>query len=128
MRFNLESECKCDRKYRIAGFASFLTIGAGLKGPQLGGVGGSGGPSTFEDPWSNCPDPYAATGFAWASGISAVPGIGGNLLQRIDLGRLRSWGFASGPAYGFDFSIQSSVGFFARSVVTSVEKIDCCSE
>jgi RHS repeat-associated protein len=37
MRFKLESECKCNVKYKISGFASFLTVGAGA---QLRGVGG----------------------------------------------------------------------------------------
>jgi hypothetical protein len=130
LRFKLESECKCNVKYRISGFASMLTMGAGA---QLRGVGGfladaagSASKATLVDEHFDCPDPNAATGFAWAGGINVVVGVGGSLLPSLDLGRLRSWDYASGPAFGFDMSIQSSIPFLARSVVTSVEKDTCC--
>jgi RHS repeat-associated protein len=129
LRFKLESECKCNVKYRISGFASFVTVGAGA---QLRGVGGfladmsgSGSQATLVDEFFDCPDPYAANGVAWAGGINVVVGTGGSLLPSLDLGRLRSWDYVSGPAYGFDMSIQSSIPFAGRSAVTNVEK-QCC--
>ncbi len=131
MRFDLESECKCNRKYKITGFASLLTIGAGLKFARLGmlaDMSGAGGQITLTDPWADCPDPTAATGFAWSSGINVVTGTGGSLLSVLDLGRLTSWGYAQGPSYGLDFSIQSTIPFLARSVVTDVTQMDCCSQ
>ncbi|MBS0380706.1 MAG: RHS repeat-associated core domain-containing protein, partial [Proteobacteria bacterium] len=132
IRFNLESECKCNVKYRISGFASMLTIGAGVKAAKLGeflsDAAGSGGSTTLVDRWSDCPDPSAATGFAWSSGVNIVPGVGGSLFPRLDLGRLQSWEYIGGPAYGFDMSIQSSLAFLARSAVTSVQKMSCCSK
>jgi RHS repeat-associated protein len=129
-RFKLESECKCGRKYRITGFASFLTIGAGAKLAKVGDVlsdaSGSGGRATFTDPWSDCPDPNAANGFAWNSGINVVPGVGGTLLGTLNLGWLRSGGYGpDGPSVGFDMSILSTL--YGQSAVTSVQRIDCCS-
>ena len=31
IQFTLESECKCGKKYKIEGFASFLSAGWGIK-------------------------------------------------------------------------------------------------
>jgi hypothetical protein len=131
IRFNLKSECKCNVKYEVSGFASLITIGAGA---QLRGVGrflsdaaGTGSEVTLVDEDFNCPDPDAATGFASAGGINVVLGYGGTLFPSLDLGRLRSWDYVSGPAYGFDMSIQTSVPFLARSVVTDVKRTPCCN-
>lgn len=132
MRFKLESECKCNVKYKISGFASFLTVGAGAQLRGVGGfladIAGSGSKATLVDEFFDCPDRYAANGVAWAGGINVVMGVGGSLLPSLDLGRLRSWDYISGPAYGFDMSIQSSLPFLGRSAVTSVEKQACCSQ
>lgn len=132
IRFNLESECKCNRGYRISGFASLLTIGGGVQGRRssasfIQGESLQIGNTKFKDPWAECPEPRAANGFAFASGIGAVPGVGTTFLSRIDLGRLTSTSMHGGPTFGLDFSVQMSIPFLGRSVVTSVEELDCCS-
>jgi hypothetical protein len=129
-KFNLESECKCNKKYKISGFASFLTVGAGAKlagvGQFLSDASSSHNSTEFTDPWDDCPNPDAANGVAWVSGINIVPGEGGSLLPTLNLGWLHSGrALAEGPAYGFDMSIQSGIG---ASAVTSVQATSCCSQ
>jgi len=110
IRFKLESECKCNVKYRISGFASLLTMGAGLKlmgvGEFFSDVAGSHGGTTMVDEYVDCPDPYAANGFAAATGINSIVGAGASFLSTLHLGRLRTWGYAS-KAFGFDMSIRA---------------------
>jgi hypothetical protein len=129
-KFKLESECKCGIKYTISGFASFLTIGAGAKAGALGeflaDAAATHSSTEFIDPWDECPNPDAANGVAWVSGINAVPGIGGTFLGKLNLGWLQGQApLAEGPAYGFDISIQSGMG---ASAVTNVQKASCCSK
>jgi len=129
-RFSLESECKCNTKFKIKGFASFITMGAGL---ELVGAGstlfkdaaGTEGGLTMIDDYRGCPDPFAANGSAWSSGINLVGGVGGALLTVTRLGRLKSSSAVGGPNYGFDISVIST--FYGHSVITSVEE-DCCSQ
>jgi RHS repeat-associated protein len=127
--FKLESECKCDKKVTISGFAAYVTIGGGAK---LRGVGrffeeafGVGNPLSLSDPWSDCPDPSAATGPAWHSGFGGVIGVGAGFLTRWSLGRLRTYHFIEGPALGFDISATATL--WGQSAVTDV-KVECCKK
>jgi hypothetical protein len=127
-RFELESECKCGKKIKIKGFASFISLGAGASlkgvGKFLSDLSGSSGSTKFTDAWANCPDPSAANGPAWQSGINAVVGAGGSFLPAWQFGRLKMWGLVDGPNYGFDVSITSTL--WGQSAVTSVEVTECC--
>ncbi len=129
LHFHLVSECKCNKKYEIWGFASFLTYGGGIgwKGDaQIGDMSGSGGGTTLEDPYSDCPDPGAANGPAWTSGINIVGIAGGSLLSRLRLGRLQTYDFASGPSYGLDISATATL--WGQSAVWDQKEIDCCGK
>ena len=123
--YNLKSECKCDKQYEIYGLAGFATVGIGAK-TVLGDLGGAGGRLTLEDNWRDCPDPYAANGPSWTSGINAVYGVGGSLLTSLRLGRLRSHELISGPSFGVDMSIISTL--YGHSRVLTVVEHECCNE
>lgn len=125
--YELVSECKCNKKYRVRGYASFLTIGGGaeLGTSQIGDLGGSGDSLNMEDPAADCPDADAPNGAAWYGGISIVPIGGGTLLQTWGLGRLRSHELVSGPSIGLDLSIVATV--VGASYVYDVQPIECCS-
>ena len=128
LRFTLESECKCNKKYTISGFASFLTVGAGAKwsgvGEALSDAGLNHGHAEFTDPWDDCPNPDAANGVAWVSGINVVAVAGASFLSTLNLGWLHSQSLADPHVYGADISIQSGMG---ASAVTSVQQSSCCS-
>ncbi|MFT3779660.1 MAG: RHS repeat-associated core domain-containing protein [Ottowia sp.] len=123
--FTLESECKCDKKYKISGFATFATIGLGASLP-LNGVlkhaSGSTAQATLTDRWRDCPAPSAANGSAWVSGVNAVTA---SFLSVTQLGRLKSYSFA-------DKSLTTEIGFtstlYGHSAVLSIEETTCCSK
>jgi RHS repeat-associated protein len=127
VRFSLESECKCNKKYKISGFASFLTVGAGAKwagvGEFLADAGLSHGHAEFTDPWDDCPNPDAANGVAWISGINVVVGAGASFLSTLNLGWLHSQSLADQGQSGVDISIQSGGG---ASTVWSQQQSTCC--
>jgi len=127
--FELTSECKCGKKYKISGFASFVTIGAGaniqIKG-LLKDASGSTSGTTLTDNLADFPEPYAANGSAWVSGInSALPIGGANFLTATQLGRLKTYSFADGPTFGFDIGVQSTA--WGQSAFLKVEEIPCSS-
>ncbi|RRD55664.1 hypothetical protein EII20_14170 [Comamonadaceae bacterium OH2545_COT-014] len=108
------------KKYNIKGFVSLFTIGAGLRGlPDLSGTGGG---LSLEDKWRDCPDPYAANGGAFNSGINFVVGVGGSLLSTWQIGRLRGENILDGPSYGLDVGLAIGMG---SSAVTSVKEENC---
>jgi RHS repeat-associated protein len=130
LHFDLTSECKCNKQYRITGFASFLTFGGGIgwkEDAQIGDLSGSGGKSEFEDAFSECPDPDAASGPAWISGINIVPVAGASLLSRLRLGHLKTYSFADGPLVGFDISATATL-FGASAVWDRQEISSCCGK
>jgi RHS repeat-associated protein len=126
--FKFESECKCNKKVVMRGFASFLTYGAGA---NLRGVGnflkdasGTNGEVTMTDAWADCPEAGAANGPAWTSGVNSVIGAGASFLTRWNLGRLRMYALVDGPSYGFDMSVTATL--WGQSAVTSSET-KCCN-
>lgn len=124
-RYELESECKCNKKVKVKGFASFLSLGIGATVLRsLGDMSGTSGSAALLDEWADCPDASAPNGPAWQSGINLVVGAGGTVLPSWILGRLRSSGVVDGPSYGVDVSINSTL--WGQSVVTSSEVIECC--
>lgn len=127
--FELQSECKCNTQVTIRGFASFVTLGGGASlkgvGPFLKEISGTTGGAKLTDAWSDCPNPTAANGPAWQSGINVVVGGGASFLTTFGLGRLKTNSFSDGPQYGFDASITSTL--WGQSVVTSSES-KCCNK
>jgi RHS repeat-associated protein len=125
--FKLISECKCNKKFTISGFVSLFTFGAGVQGPidRIADLSGTSGNVNLEDRWTNCPDPYAATGSAMNSGVNAVFGVGASFLSVWRLGRLKSINYVDGPNWGVDIGLVFGIG---SSAVTSVveEKCDDC--
>jgi RHS repeat-associated protein len=126
--FSFQSECKCNKRAVMSGFAAFVTYGAGA---SLRGVGnflkeasGTGGQLTMTDTWAECPDPSAANGPAWQSGINIVAGFGATFFPRWILGRLRMHAFADGPAFGADLSATATL--WGQSAVTSSD-VQCCT-
>lgn len=92
LRFELTSECKCNRIVTITGFASFVSAGVGAKLPLVRDFSGSGGEvelSTIFD----CPNADDANGPASMFGMNFITPIGGaSFMSRTKLGRL-STGF-----------------------------------
>jgi RHS repeat-associated protein len=117
-KFNLKSECLCDKQVTIKGFVSALAVGLGAK------ITGTGGGSTFHD-FLSCPDASVANGAAAMVSAGAAFGGGGGW-SKITLGHLYSdWSnMPSGPSYGFDFSVGAYLG---ASMVTSSTETTCCS-
>ena len=115
MYFYLTSECACNKRIKIKGFASFLAVGFGEK------YSGSGGQSSFYDNIS-CPDSSAANGLAAGASISVVTG-GGGAFGATALGRLRSTSPPiSTELIGWDISASAFIG---SSVVMSSEEEPC---
>lgn len=97
-----------------------LSIGVGAQGmPVLGGAGSS---VTMIDKFADCPDPSAATGSAWSSGVNAVFGGGISIAGVWRLGRLKSEGALIDKAVGLDLSMSIGMG---RSAVKSVVEEKC---
>ena len=127
--FDLVSECKCNRRVRVSGFASFVTIGAGANIKSLGPLGdasGSGSKIALTDQYATCPEGMRANGSAWISGISLTFGAGGTLFPSMKLGSLRMSDWVDGPSYGLDVSITSTL--YGHSAVTTETVESCCGE
>ncbi len=101
--FDLTSECVCNKRVRIKGYATFLAAGLGAK------FTGSGGSSTFYD-HNACPNENAANGLAAGAAISLVT-VGGASISATALGSLRStWPPISTGLLGFDVSAVVMLG------------------
>lgn len=118
-RYNLVSECKCNRRVRIKGYVSTLAVGFGMT------FTGSGSTASFYD-YRQCPDPDVANGGAAVASASSVLG-GGPSCSKTTLGNLFSKASCGGPSYGLDISAGL---YFGASFVTEsvVEKCDCESK
>jgi len=125
--YSLVSECKCNKQYEIQGFASFLTIGGGIK-IVSGDLGGLSGGVTLEDNSRDCPDPYAANGPAWISGINLIFGKGKSFLTALHLGRLKSRQIGGGSSYATGLDISAISTLYGHSAVIDVNEMECCSE
>jgi RHS repeat-associated protein len=112
LSFDLVSECKCNRRVRVSGYASFLAGGFGLK------YTGSGASTSFTD-YFECPEETAPNGSAFMLGVAGVLGAGGSC-SYVNLGGLYS--SSCGPSFGIDISAGMYVG---ASVVTTA-KTECC--
>ncbi|MFT3779453.1 MAG: RHS repeat-associated core domain-containing protein [Ottowia sp.] len=123
--FNLSSECKCNKKYRIIGHISTLNLGGGVNlntGSKLLEAAG-GGSLNLEDERADCPEPYAANGSAWLSGINLAFGGNLSLLSVTRIGRLKGGGLIDFTLQG-GISANATIGMGASSVFY-VEKEDC---
>ena len=125
--YSLVSECKCNKQYEIQGFASFVILGVGLK-TVSGDLGGSSGGVTLEDNSRDCPDPYAANGPAWTSGINLIFGKGKSFLTALHLGRLKSRQIGGGSSYATGLDISAISTLYGHSAVIDVNEMECCSE
>lgn len=115
-RFDLVSECKCNKRVRIKGVVSTLAAGLGAKA-----YGGSISKTEFYD-YRSCPDPDVANGLASIASAALVPG-GGFACSKVTLGHLYQAASCSGPVYGFDVSIGVYIG---ASLVTERSE-ECCN-
>ncbi len=110
--FELVSECKCKRRVKISGYASFVAGGIGIK------YTGGGASTSFMD-YYECPSEDAANGSAFMIGIASVIGAGG-ACSYMNFGHLYST--SCGPYFGIDLSAGI---YFGQSVVTDA-KTECC--
>jgi hypothetical protein len=115
--FQLTSECKCNQRVTITGFASALAVGFGIKAAAA-----SGSSAEFYD-YKDCPDPGIANGLFAMSSANFVFGTGPGY-SKIQLGGLRSYNNLGDQNYGFDMSVGVYLG---GSSVTGV-KTECCSK
>lgn len=115
--FQLTSECKCNQRVTITGFASALSAGFGVKAAAA-----SGSSAEFYD-YRDCPDPGIANGLFAMSSANFVFGTGPGY-SKIQLGGLRSYYNFGDQNYGFDMSVGIYLG---ASAVTGV-KIECCGK
>jgi hypothetical protein len=120
-RFDLTSECKCNRQVTIQGYISTVAAGVGIK------LSGSSSSTSFSD-CNACPDPYVANGLAiiTSAGVAAGGKGSGGLgysVSQMQIGGLWS-SLSGGPSTGLDFSAAAYVG---ASVVTNFVVKDCCS-
>ena len=113
-RFDLTSECKCNKRIRIQGYVSTLAAGIGLK------YTGSGGSAEFYD-YRDCPDAGIANGGAFIASAGAVFG-GGVSCSKMTIGHLYQNLSCGGPTYGIDFSAAVYLG---ASMVTEAKE-ECC--
>ena len=115
MYFNLESECLCNRKVKIKGYAIFAAVGMGLKYTV-----NSGG-ATFYDNLS-CPSEGAASGPA-AGASAGIVTVGGAAISATALGSMRStWPPLSTGLVGVDISAVAMIGWSFGSGTTE----ECC--
>jgi hypothetical protein len=120
-KYEFTSECKCNIKVHIKGFAAFLGLGFGAKGP-LGDLGASGGVLTMTS-GSDCPSPSDGNGRASMTGINVITGGGFSLGSQIEIGRLFSSDIFVPAMAGWDVSMSAMVG---RAAVLNSET-HCCS-
>ena len=113
-RFELTSECKCNKRIRIRGYVSTIAAGIGAK------YTGSGAAAEFHD-YRDCPDAGIANGGAAVISAGSVFG-GGISCSKMTIGHLYSSFSCGGPTYGFDFSAGIYVG---ASMVTEAKE-ECC--
>jgi RHS repeat-associated protein len=117
--YSFESECKCNKKVSLSGFASFVVYGAGGKAASTGSL-------TLYTP-GECPNASDFNGSAWISGINVVAIAGGSLLTRVKLGSAssdRDPMIISGPSYGVDIGLMATL--WGQSSVTDQYVLDCC--
>jgi RHS repeat-associated protein len=113
--FDLTSECKCNQRVRIIGFASSLTAGISAKA-----FSASGSSAEFYD-YKDCPDPGIANGLFSMASAGLVIGTGPSY-SRIQLGGLRSYFNFGDQAYGLDVS----VGLYLGSGAVTQATVECC--
>jgi len=118
--FDLTSECKCNRRVRIQGFASALAAGFGLGGRGTKNASGSGSSMEFYD-YRECPDPGIANGLFSMASAGFVIGVGPGY-SRIELGGLRSYYNLGDINYGLDVS----VGLYLGSSAVTHATVECC--
>ena len=117
MYFDLTSECVCNKRIRLQGYASFLAAGLGAK---LSGVSSA---SKFSDNYA-CPRDDVANGFAAAASIGWVT-VGGASISATALGSLRSaWPPISTHVLGWDTS--ATVSILGWSWANALIE-DCCN-
>jgi RHS repeat-associated protein len=114
--FRLTSECKCNQRVTITGFASSFTAGVSMKA-----VSASGSGAEFYD-YLDCPDPGIANGLFAMSSAGLVIGTGPGY-NKIQLGGLRSYNNFGDQNYGFDFS----VGIYLGASAVTDAKVECCN-
>lgn len=115
-RFDLTSECKCNKRIRIQGYVSTIAAGIGAK------YTGTGGSAEFYD-YRDCPDAGIANGGVFIASAGAVFG-GGVSCTKMTVGHLYSGFGCGGPTYGFDFSAGAYIG---ASIVTDAKE-ECCGK
>ena len=114
--FDLTSECKCNQRVQIVGYASGLTAGVSYKPGSI-----TGGSTQFYD-YKDCPDPGIANGLFTMASAAFVVGTGPSY-ARIRLGGLRSYGDFDDRGYGFDVSI----GLYLGASAVTHAKVECCN-
>ncbi|MBP7302468.1 MAG: hypothetical protein KA972_04735 [Brachymonas sp.] len=110
------------KKYTMSGF----NIGGGVEVDTGGKIleAMEGGGLELVDERADCPDPYAANGSAWLSGVSAAFALNISFLSTTRLGRLRGSSMIDVGLQG-GISLSATIGM-GSSAVHNVEKEDCC--